>query len=319
MARPRVIKPTMGAWAIEAYNHPMRLMMLRTPAPRGRDVLIRMHGAEVGDWDDLIRRGEWPMDRPFPLALGLAGAGEVIATGDDASRFKPGDRVYVYSYPLYDNGAWAEYMLVPESQTAHAPASLELTHAGGVPIVGLTAHETLADILQVSKGELVLITAAAGGVGHLAVQIANYLGARVVATARAQNLEFVRELGAETAIDYRAGDPVAAIRAQYPTGVDKALNGVPGEAANQYVAALRDGGHIVDLPGTITVDRPSVRIDTDYVVRADAARLTRLASMFDEGRLKLTVRRTFPFEHGKDALETVLHKHVRGKIVLAID
>lgn len=210
-------------------------------------------------------------------------------------------------------------MLVPESQAAHAPASLELAHAGGVPIVGLTAHETLADILQVSEGELVLITAAAGGVGHLAVQIAKSLGARVVATASAQNLEFVRGLGADTVIDYTAGDPVAAIRAQYPTGVDKALNGVPGEAANQYVAALRDGGHMVDLPGTITVDRPSVRVDTDYVVRADAARLTQLARMFDEGRLKLTVHRTIPFERAQDALEIVLHKHVCGKIVLAVE
>ena len=107
-------------------------------------------------------------------------------------------------------------MLVPVSYAARAPASLDLTRAGGVPIVGLTAHETLTDILEVHQGDVVLITAAAGGVGHLAVQIASRLGGRVVGTAGRRNAAFVRGLGAEAVIDYRSEDLLEAIRSRYP-------------------------------------------------------------------------------------------------------
>ncbi len=171
-------KATMRAWAINAYGGPeqMQLMELPVPEPGPDDILIRMAGAEVGDWDILVRDGSWPMGRPFPLILGLAGAGRVAALGRGATDFDEDDPVYAYSYPLYDNGAWAEYMLVPTSYAARTPASIDLTRAGGVPIVGLTAHESLTDLLEVHRGDLVLITAAAGGVGHLAVQIASRLG-----------------------------------------------------------------------------------------------------------------------------------------------
>jgi NADPH:quinone reductase-like Zn-dependent oxidoreductase len=249
---------TMRAWAIDGYGGPERLRLtnLPVPTPGPGDVLMRMRGAEVGDWDILVREGEWPMGRPFPLALGLAGAGTVAAVGRGVTGLAEGDSVYTYSYPLYDNGAWAEYMLVPASYAARAPSALDLTRAGAVPIAGLTAHETITDILKVREGEVVLITAAAGGVGHLAVQIARQLGARVVATAGESNHAFLRGLGAETVIDYVAEDVVKAVRARYPGGVDKALNGVDGERANEAVRALRDGGRMVDLTGSASPERP---------------------------------------------------------------
>lgn len=320
MSNTGTTKTTMRAWAIDAYGGPERMLLveLPVPEPQPRDVLIRMHGAEVGDWDALVREGEWPMERPFPLVLGLAGAGTVAAVGREVTCFAESDPVYAYSYPLHHNGAWAEYMLVPASYVARAPASLDLTRAGAVPIVGLTAHETLTDILEVRQGDVVLITAAAGGVGHLAVQIAAGLGAHVVATASRSNHDFVRALGAETVIDYMAEDIVAAIRARYPDGVDKALNGVTGEAANQVVRTLRDGGRMVDLPGSVSVMRSGVRVDTEYVVRADADRLTRLARMIDDGRLTVEIQDIIPFERAADALEVVLARHVRGKVVLKI-
>jgi len=310
----------MRAWAIDGYGGPERMTLRKLPVPEPgpRDVLVRMSGAEVGDWDLLVREGEWPMGRPFPLVLGLAGAGTVAALGSEVAGFAEGDRVYAYSYPLYHNGAWAEAMLVPESYVARAPASLDLAQAGGVPIVGLTAFETLKDVLAVQRGDLVLITAAAGGVGHLAVQIATRLGARVVATASRRNHDFVRALGAETVIDYTAEDVVAAIRRRYPDGVDKALNGVAGEEANRIVGALRPGGRMVDLTGSVAVVSPGVRVDREYVVRADGHRLAELARMIDDGRLTVKVQDVIPFEHAPDALEVVQSKHVRGKIVLQI-
>lgn len=310
----------MRAWAIDAYggSERMRLRELPVPEPGPRDVLIRMVGAEVGDWDILVREGDWPMGRPFPLILGLAGAGTAAVLGDKVTEFVEDDLVYAYSYPLYDNGAWAEYMLVPTSYAARAPSSLDLIRAGGVPIVGLTAHETLTDILEVHRGDVVLITAAAGGVGHLAVQIATRLGGRVIATASRRNEAFVRGLGAEAVIDYQSEDLLEAIRSRHPRGVDKAVNGVEGETANRVVQVLRDGGQMVDLTGSATAERPDVRVIKDYVVRADGNRLASIARMIDGGHLKVEIQQAVPFEGAPAAIERIRDKHVRGKLVLQI-
>jgi NADPH:quinone reductase-like Zn-dependent oxidoreductase len=266
------------------------------------------------------------MGRPFPLVLGLAGAGTVAAVGPAAAGFAEDAPLWAYNYPMRHegcpspdhNGAWAEYMLVPDSYAAQPPSSLDLSQAGAVPIVGLTAHETLTDILEVQQGDIVLITAAAGGVGHLAVQIAARLGAEVVATASRRSHAFVHSLGAKTVIDYTTEDLVDAIRTRYPDGVNKALNGVAGEIADQVVLTLREGGRMVDLTGSVTTKRPDVFIDAEYVVEANAERLTQLARMIDNGNLMVHIQDILPFEEAPRALELVLTKHVHGKIGLRI-
>ncbi|MDN8618077.1 NADP-dependent oxidoreductase [Variovorax ginsengisoli] len=311
-------RATMRGWAIRAYGEEMVLMNeLPIPTPGPHDILMQMRSAEVGDWDELVRAGEWDMERPFPLVLGLAGAGRIAAVGAAVTDFSENQEVYAYSYPLHDNGAWAEFMLVPQSHVAPIPASLTPVEAGGVPIVGLTAHETLIDVLRVTRGEVVLINAAAGGVGHIAVQIASGLGAHVVAAASRRNHDFVAGLGAAAVIDYDAtGDVAKAIRAQYPGGVDKALNCVSGKAANDYVAALADGGKMVDLPGAVSVQRAGVQIISDYVVRGNGARLAELTRRFDSGALRLVVHEIFRFDEAPRALDLVLARHVRGKVVI---
>ncbi|HVH42557.1 MAG TPA: NADP-dependent oxidoreductase [Labilithrix sp.] len=322
----------MGAWAIERFGDPRRerslLSLEKLPVPKveARDVLIRMYGAEVGDWDALVASGEWSVERSFPIVLGLAGAGSVVAVGKDVVGLEKGDAVYTYSHPLshrgcrsrHHNGAWAEYMLVPFRRVALAPMSLDLTHAGAAPIVGLTAHETIVDILKVERHDVVLITAAAGGVGHLAVQIAARRGARVIAIARRQNHEFLRALGAEFLIDYTRQDFVETIRANFPAGVDKALNGVEGATANKVIQAVRPRGHVVDLTGSATASLPDCRVDIDYVVRPDRVRLATLAHMFDRGELKLEIAHPVPFARARDGLAEVLTKQVRGVLVLKI-
>jgi NADPH:quinone reductase-like Zn-dependent oxidoreductase len=309
----------MRGWAIRGYEDEMVLMDLPIPQPGPRDILIKMRGAEVGDWDELVRAGDWDMERPFPLVLGLAGAGTIARVGTEVKQFAVDQLVYAYSYPLADNGAWAEYMLVPEHYAARVPTSLPPVEAGGLPIVGLTAHESLTDLLAVDDGDIVLITAAAGGVGHLAVQMASLFGARVVAIASRRNHDFLADLGAETVIDYTEVDDVAkAILARYPGGVDKALNGISGDDANEYVWALKEGGKMVDLPGSVTVDRPRVEIISDYVVRGNGARLAQLASLFDDSGLQLAIHDIVPFADAQDALDMVLTRHVRGKVVLQL-
>ncbi|MDB5770324.1 MAG: NADP-dependent oxidoreductase [Burkholderia sp.] len=317
-SNPPTPKATMRAWGINGYGQPMELMDLPIPTPGPSDVLIAMQGAEVGDWDELVRLGKWQVEGAFPLALGLAGSGIVVAVGVDVRGYAEGDSVYACNYPLYENGAWAEYMLVPLPFVAAPPAGLDLKRAGALPIAALTAHETLVDLLQVQRNDVVLITAAAGGVGHLAVQIARYLGARVIGTASLRNHDFVRALGAETVIDYTTEDVVNAIRAKYPGGVDKALNGVSGEHANELVDAMRIGGHIVDLPRAISVKRPGVEVDSDFMVHGDGARLRLLSRMIDDLPIRVEIHDIVPFDRAPDALNEVLGKHVRGKVALGI-
>jgi NADPH:quinone reductase len=313
----------MRAWAIDSYGGPdvMHVATLPTPkpAPSLGEVLIRMHTAEVGDWDAMVRSGEWPMERPFPLVLGLAGSGVVAATGDKVERFREGDEVYAYTYPMYDNGAWAEYMLVPEEYVAPAPREVDLATAGAVPIVGLTAHETIVDILKVKQDEVVLITGASGGVGHLAVQIARRQGAHVLATASVRNREFVKSLGAEVVIDYMTEDIVATVKSHHPRGAHKALNCVGGKTANIAVKSLREGGKIVDLTGSVTVKRKGIRVTDDYIVRGDGKRLGVITQLIDHRKLHIQVEKIYRFEHAPDALDRVLTKHVCGKIALRID
>jgi NADPH:quinone reductase-like Zn-dependent oxidoreductase len=323
----------MGAWAIHRFDDFRRdhalLSLERLPLPpkvEPHDVLIRKHGAEVGDWDARVAAGEWPVDRSFPIILGLAGAGSIVDVGKSVVDLQKGDLVYTYNHPLshrgcpsaHHNGAWAQDMLVPFDRVALAPTSLDLTHAGAVPIIGSTAHETIDDILQVFRHDIVLITAAAGGVGHLAVQIAARRGARVVALARRHNHEFLRGLGAAMTIDYTEADFVEVVRRAFPTGVDKALNGVAGETANGVVRVMKPVGHVVDLTGSATEKLPDGRVDTDYAVRPDRRRLAELARMFDGGDLQLEVSRVAPFADAPSALAEVLGKQVRGVVVLGI-
>ena len=323
----------MGTWAIERFGEPRRdrslLMFEELPVPKvgPRDVLIRMYGAEIGDWDALVAMGAWSVDRSFPIVLGLAGSGTVASVGKDVVGLAKGDRVYTYNHPLshqdcpsrQHNGAWAEYMLVPFDHVALAPTTLDLTSAGAAPIVGLTAHETMVDILKVAKDDIVLVTGAAGGVGHLAVQIAARRGAHVIATARRQNHELLRALGAEVLIDYTDEDFVAVTRKKFPDGADKALNCVDsGDTANRVLLAMRSRGHVVDLTDAATDTLPGGRVDTDYVVRPDRARLTTLARMFDSGELRLEVSHPVPFARAPAGLAEVLTKQVRGVVVLKI-
>ncbi len=328
---PRLMR-RMGAWVIDRFGDLTQertlLSFERVPMPTvgPHDVLIRMHGAEIGDWDALVAAGEWSVDRPFPIILGLAGSGTVAAVGKDVVGIQKDELVYTYSHPLshkgcdspHHNGSWAEYMLVPFRRVARAPRSLDLALAGAVPIVGLTAHEAIVDLLKVEEGDVVLVTAAAGGVGHLAVQIAARRGATVVATARIHNHAFLRELGAEVLVDYKRDDWVAAIREKFPAGVDKVLNGVGGKTANEVLAAVRPRGHVVDLTGSATEKKAHAKVDTDYIVRPDHGRLETLARMFDDGELKLEVAATVPFQRAPDAVARVMSKQTRGVVVLHI-
>jgi len=150
------------------------------------------------------------------------------------------------------------------------------------------------------------------------VQIAARRGARVIATARTKHHEFLRSLGAEVLIDYAREDLVEVTRATFPAGADKALNGVGGETANRVLRAMRPQGHVVDLTGSATDSVPDVRVETNYIVKPDRARLATLARMFDGGELRLEIAHVVPFARAPSGLAEVLAKQVRGVVVLQI-
>ena len=181
---------TMRASAIDRFGPPevLTIRELPLPAVETNEVLIALHTAGVGSWDADIRDGWYPEGKPrFPLVLGTDGSGTVAAVGSRIRRFKPGDRVYAYSWNNPKGGFYAEYVAVVADKVGSVPRRLDLKQAGAIPTTGLTALQGIDDTLHVKKGETVMIHGASGGVGTLAVQFAKLRGARVLAIASGED------------------------------------------------------------------------------------------------------------------------------------
>lgn len=308
---------SMRVVAITAFGGPERLTLMEMPkpVPGPGEVLIRVQATGVGLWDVKVRRGQVG-ERPFPLVLGWESAGTIERVGTNVTGFAMGEAVYGYVRQV---GHYAEYVAAPASLVARRPNTIDATHAAAIPISGLTAHQAITEDLGLRAGETVLITAAAGGTGTLAVQIATSLGAYVIATASARNHHYLRELGAQEVIDYTATDFVQAVRVAHPAGVDAVLDCVGGETTRRSLGALRDGGHLAHL--TEAAALPLSRGITARPVygRPDAHRLAVLTRMVDAGQLSVHLDRTLPLEEARQVHELVEAGHMRGKIVLAIN
>src|SRR6185369_6723311 len=198
---------TMKAVRIHSYGGPEVLVYEDAPRPEAAagEVLIRVHAAGVNPLDWKVRAGyvqEW-LQHQFPLIPGWDVAGIVEAVGRGVEQFRPGDAVYGL-LDISKNGAYAEYVAAPARSLARKPATVDHVKAAAVPIAALTAWQALFDVARLAAGQTVLVHAAAGGVGHFAVQLAKWQGARVVGTASAANASFVKELGAAQVIDYQS-------------------------------------------------------------------------------------------------------------------
>jgi D-arabinose 1-dehydrogenase-like Zn-dependent alcohol dehydrogenase len=156
---------TMRAFGVHAYGGEQVFFEVPVPNPEPGEVLVKVAGAGVGSWESMIASGEFPLLRPFPLALGLDFSGTVAAIGEGVSGFSQGDAVYAYDYPLANNSAFAEYVLVPADYLAPPPVSVGLVEAAAVPCAAVTAHKAVTELLDVREGEVVLITGGSGGSG----------------------------------------------------------------------------------------------------------------------------------------------------------
>ena len=307
----------MRAVALNEYGGPEVLEVMDLPEPKvGPDVvLVRTRGAGVNPVDYKMREGGVDARFPshFPLIPGWDVAGTVEEVGPDVAELRPGDEVIGYVRRDHVQwGTYAELVPAPLRTLAPKPASVGWPEAAALPLAGLTAWQALTRGLELEEGDVVLVHAAAGGVGSFAVQLARVLGAtRVIGTASEATHDYVRDLGAEP-VTY--GDGLAdRVRALAPDGVTAVLDLVGGETLEVSPSLLAPGGRLASVRDPEKVKELGGR----YVfVRPDAGQLTELARLVDAGRLTIHLHETFPMEQAADAHRLVEGGHVHGKVAL---
>jgi NADPH:quinone reductase-like Zn-dependent oxidoreductase len=309
---------TMKAVRIHKYGGPEVLQYEDAPRPQPEagEVVVRVHAAGVNPIDWKVREGHmkdfWP--HKFPLILGWDLSGVVEELGRGVSRFKIGDEVYSLPDPTR-NGAYADYVVVRESELALKPSSLHHIRAAAVPLAALTAWQSLFDTAQLQPGQRVLIHAGSGGVGHFAVQLAKWKGAYVFATASSRNQDLLRELGVDEPIDYTQQRFENVVR-----NIDIVLDTLGGETQERSWSVLKKGGNLVSL-----VEPPSEEKAEEIGVRAalvgaqpNGAQLAQIAKIIDSGKMAPVIDRIIPLSEVRRAHELSKSGHTHGKIVLRV-
>ncbi|MBB5928483.1 NADP-dependent oxidoreductase [Streptomyces echinatus] len=308
---------TMRAISQDVLGGPEVLREVRVPRPEPgpNQVLVRVRAAGVNPTDWKHRATGGFLGEP-PFVLGWDVSGEVAATGVGVAAFRPGDEVFgMLPYP-YGHGSHAEYVIAPVRALTHKPAALDHTQAGALPLVSLTAWQALTEHADVRPGQRVLIHAAAGGVGHVAVQIAKARGAYVIGTASEGKHGFLREIGVDEPVDYRSTDVTEAVR-----DVDVVLDTLGGETSVRSLRMLRPGGVVVSILPVGPADFPeeAERLGVRAVrmlVDADRAGMRAIAELAESGGLKATIAGTFPLAEAAKAHELGDTGRTTGKLVL---
>ncbi|WP_208026004.1 NADP-dependent oxidoreductase [Amycolatopsis acidicola] len=313
----------MRAITISGFGGPEVLTAQRIgrPEPLPTEVLVRVHAAGINPVDWKTRAGQGMAGlQTLPLILGWDVSGVVEEVGFGVTTLAPGDEVYGMPWFPRAAGAYAEFVTAPSRQFARKPASIGHTEAAALPLAALTAWQALVDTADVQPGQRVLVHAGAGGVGHLAVQIAKHLGAQVIATAQEPRHAWLKELGADEAIDYtqRRFEEVAG-------EVDVVLDLIGGHDATNVrsVAVTRRGGLVVSIPSGVSDElaaaaaKAGVRT-SPLLVEPDSAALTAIAGLVDSGALHVEVERAFALEDVAEAHRLGEKGRTRGKLVLDV-
>jgi NADPH2:quinone reductase len=283
------------------------------PRPGAGQAVIRVRSAGVGPWDLALIGGRiGPV--PLPFVPGLEVAGVVDSVGDDVD-LRPGQEVYAATG--LGGGGFAEYSLVDAEKTAEKPAHASFDEAAGLVVGAGTAYEGLVDRMRLQAGESVLITAAAGGVGSAAVQIAAAIGARILGLASPTHHDYVRGLGADATFDYHDADWEQQVRAVVPDGVDVLFDDFGGETRDRALATVRDGGRAVFLAGPPSKLERGISGES-FSADVNRARLEAVGRLVDTGKLRPQVEAVLPLAEARQALERVADRHTRGKIVLQV-
>jgi NADPH:quinone reductase-like Zn-dependent oxidoreductase len=283
------------------------------PTPVAGQALVKVGAAGVGPWDVAIISGAFGRSA-LPYIPGFEVAGVVEAVGDGVD-VRPGERVWAgLGMP---GGGFAEYAVANVDSLGRMLDSLSFEEAAGLVVGGGTAWDGLLVHGQLQAGETVLVTAAAGGVGSAALQVAAAVGARPLGVASARNHDYLRGLGAAEVFDYHADDWVQQVLAVVPGGVDVLFDAAGGDTRDQAVGAVRDGGRaifLVGAPDRLERDVTGVELDADVNRQV----LDALGRLVGEGKLRPQIEAALPFEQVREALERVGGRHTRGKVVLQI-
>ncbi|MER7835909.1 NADP-dependent oxidoreductase [Streptomyces sp. NPDC096040] len=300
------------------YGGPEALQYGEVKDPKvGPDtVLVKVRAAAVNPVDWKCREGhlDGVLDAVFPVVPGWDVSGVVVQPGAAVTEFAVGDEVIGYvREDFLSRGTFAEYVAAPVRTLGRKPRNLSFEEAAGLPLAGLTAYQVLIHALEVKRGETVLVHAAAGGVGSLAVQIAAHLGARVIGTASERNHDFVRGLGGEP-VTYGPG-LAERVRGLAPEGVAAVFDTVGGEALTSSANLLAPEGRMASVADPDVVD-----FGGRYCfVRPDAEDLKRLAALAEQGAVTVHVSETFPLERTADAHRRSEEGHTRGKLVVTVE
>jgi NADPH:quinone reductase-like Zn-dependent oxidoreductase len=311
----------MRAVVIHEFGGPevLRVEEVPTPEPIPTEVQVRVEAAGINPVDFKTRQGKGMaavLGEP-PLRMGWDVAGTVTAVGGGVTRFEVGDEVFGMPWFPRQAGAYAEYVTAPSRHFAGKPHALSAIEAGALPLAGLTAWQIVVDTIRLQDGDDLLIQGAAGGVGHLAVQIAKARGATVVATARAEQAEWLRGLGADRVIDYREErfeDHVA----DFDAAID-----FPGSYGERTLTALRPGGTLVSVPSgsspeLVELAKQRGQRATGFLVEPDPVGLEGLSELIEAGRLQVRVDRVFDLGEAAEAHRQAEAGHAGGKLVLRV-
>ena len=297
------------------------------PVPQAGQVLVRVHATSINPLDYQVRRGDYPDLVPLPAITGHDVSGVVEAIGPGVSAFAPGDEVW-YTPQIFDGqGSYAEYHVAAESIIARKPASLSHLEAASLSLVGGTVWEALTVRAVLRVGESILIHGGAGGVGHVAIQVAKAMGARVFTTVREANADFVRSLGADVVIDYTQEDYVEAImRETAGHGVDVVFDTIGGDTLSRSADALAQLGRVVSI---VDIAQPQNLVqawgkNASYhfvFTRQNRGKLDELSALVKRGQLRPHVGAVYsladiPLAHAR--LESA-NNGLLGKIAIAVE
>ncbi|MGE7437782.1 NADP-dependent oxidoreductase [Kitasatospora sp. NPDC001175] len=301
----------------------LRVQQVARPVPLPTEVLVRVHAAGINpvDWKTRGGTGMAGLLGEPPFTLGWDVSGVVEEVGFGVTTLKVGDEVYGMPWFPRVANAYAEYVTAPARQWARKPAAVDHVHAAAVPLAALTAWQAVVDTANVRAGQRVLVTAAAGGVGHFAVQFARHLGAHVIATASAARHPWLKELGANETIDY------TTTRFEGATADVDVVIDLVGDAHDQTstrsLKVLRPGGLLVAIPAGVSpelaqaAEAAGVRV-TPFLVEPDGAALRTIADLIDAGEVAVEVEETFPLEQAGAAHARGEAGRTRGKLVLTL-
>jgi NADPH:quinone reductase-like Zn-dependent oxidoreductase len=310
---------TMKAIVVHQYGGPevLKLEDIPVPTPKDDEMLVKVFAAGVNSFDGNLRSGNWakpPNGTQLPWHPGYDIAGVVEKIGSKVTKFKAGDAVYAM-IAILKGGGYAEYAIAREKDAALKPATISFVEAAGAPSVALTAWQAIVDKANVQSGQTVLIHGASGGVGLFAIPTAKVRGAKVFATASTANQDFLKQLGADVAIDYKTQkfEDIAK-------DVDVVIDGVGRETLARSYPIVKKGGIIVALSDRVDqaqLDKYGIR-GASLVVQNNGDELAQIGKLIDEKKIKVVVSETFPLADASKAEAKADTGHARGKIVLKV-